>query len=72
MDILRQNSGPRREATAESGLPQGSAAGQRGGGAAQAARAKQAPYLRDRFPGKSMPSQIRQAIENYQKTNPGK
>jgi RHS repeat-associated protein len=41
-------------------------------GRENAAERNTIPYLRDRFPGKSMPSQIRQAIENYQKANPGK
>jgi RHS repeat-associated protein len=30
------------------------------------------PYLRDRFPGKSMPNQIKQAIQDYQKAYPGR
>jgi RHS repeat-associated protein len=36
------------------------------------AEANTVPYLRDRFPAKSMPKQIKQAIENYQKTYPGR
>jgi RHS repeat-associated protein len=36
------------------------------------AEANTVPYLRDRFPSKSMPNQIKQAIENYQKAYPGR
>ena len=34
-----------------------------------AAESNTIPYLRDRLPGRSMPSQVRQAIENFQKEN---
>jgi len=36
------------------------------------AEANTVPFLRDRLPNKSMPSQINQAIQNYQKTYPGR
>jgi RHS repeat-associated protein len=36
------------------------------------AEANTIPYLRDRMPAKSLPKQIRQAIENYQKIYPGR
>jgi len=36
------------------------------------AEANTVPYLRDRFPAKSMPNQIKQAIQDYQKAYPGR
>lgn len=36
------------------------------------AEANTTPYLRDCFPGKAMPNQIKQAIQGYQKAFPGR